>query len=132
MRESPSSGERAQGAAALAHMGWHARGYLPHFDSPEAVQTLTFRLADSLPKAVYDESTSLPDNKRRSQLDALLDESRGAAILGEAAVAAIVEHALQHFDGERYRLLAWVVMPNHVHVIIEQIEGFRLGEIISS
>jgi putative transposase len=61
--------------------GWHSRGYLPHFDSPETVQFITFRLADSLP-------------------------------------ATIVE-ALKHFDGERYRLLAWCIMPNHVHVVID-------------
>jgi hypothetical protein len=32
--------------------GWHSRGYLPHFDSPEIVQFVTFRLGDSLPQAV--------------------------------------------------------------------------------
>src|SRR5258705_11438 len=32
--------------------GWHSRGYLPHFDSPQTVQFVTFRLADSLPEAV--------------------------------------------------------------------------------
>ena len=36
------------------------------------------------------------------------------------------------FDGQRYRLLAWCVMPNHVHVVIEQIAGFTLGGIIKS
>jgi hypothetical protein len=30
--------------------GWHSRGYLPHFDSPETIQFVTFRLADSLPR----------------------------------------------------------------------------------
>jgi putative transposase len=29
--------------------GWHSRGYLPHFDSQEIVQFVTYRLADSLP-----------------------------------------------------------------------------------
>ncbi|HEX8463400.1 MAG TPA: hypothetical protein VF627_02170, partial [Abditibacterium sp.] len=32
----------------MEHRGWHSRGYLPHFDSPELVQMVTFRLADSL------------------------------------------------------------------------------------
>jgi leucyl-tRNA synthetase len=32
-------------------------------------------------------------------------------------VAALVEGALKHFDGDRYELLAWCVMPNHVHAI---------------
>ncbi len=34
--------------------GWHSRGYLPHFDSPETVQFVTFRLADSLSRAVIE------------------------------------------------------------------------------
>src|ERR687898_598900 len=34
--------------------GWHSRGYLPHFDSPETVQFVTFRLADSLPRSVVE------------------------------------------------------------------------------
>jgi REP element-mobilizing transposase RayT len=43
-----------------------------------------------------------------------------------------VENALLYFDGERYRLLAWAIMPNHVHAMIEQIEGYALGGIIHS
>ena len=34
--------------------GWHSRGYLPHFDSAETIQFVTFRLADSLPRAVVE------------------------------------------------------------------------------
>ncbi len=33
---------------------------------------------------------------------------------------------LLYGNEERYHLLAWVVMPNHVHVLIEQIEGWPL------
>lgn len=34
-------------------------------------------------------------------------------------IAEIVAGALKHFDGERYHLHAWCVMPNHVHAIVE-------------
>lgn len=34
----------------MSYKSWHSRGYLPHFDSAETVQFVTFRLADSLPK----------------------------------------------------------------------------------
>ncbi|MDI9382707.1 MAG: transposase [Verrucomicrobiota bacterium] len=37
-----------------------------------------------------------------------------------------------HFDGERYRLLAWCIMPNHVHTLIETVVGFPLGEVVHS
>ncbi len=44
--------------------------------------------------------------------------------------AECVENALLHFDAERYRLLAWCVMPNHVHVVVEQIEGWPLAGVV--
>ena len=31
----------------------------------------------------------------------------------------MVEETLLHFDGQRYRLAAWVIMPNHVHAMFE-------------
>ena len=34
------------------HLGWHGRGYLPHFDGGELAQFITFRLQDSLPGEV--------------------------------------------------------------------------------
>jgi REP element-mobilizing transposase RayT len=50
----------------------------------------------------------------------------------QPAIARIAEDALLHFDGERYRLIAWTIMPNHVHALIEPMVGHRLGTIISS
>jgi REP element-mobilizing transposase RayT len=120
--------------ASRPHKAWHARGYLPHFDAGATVQSLTFRLADSLPRAVYDQlvATVADDAERRRRLDAMIDEGRGACLLRVPEFAAIVGDSLQHFDAMRYRLIAWVVMPNHVHVLIEQLEGFRLGDIVRS
>jgi REP element-mobilizing transposase RayT len=114
-------------------MGWHSRGYLPHFDSPQVVQTITFRLADSLPKILCDDILRAADGATRLKaFEAIMDSGRGACLLREPAIARIIEDALRHFDGERYRLLVWVVMPNHVHVMIEQIEGFRLSDVVRS
>jgi REP element-mobilizing transposase RayT len=44
-------------------------------------------------------------------------------------IAALVQENLLHLDGTRYRLLAWVVMPNHVHALIE-IRQTPLAEIL--
>jgi REP element-mobilizing transposase RayT len=44
----------------------------------------------------------------------------------------LVERALKHFDGERYRLLAWCVMPNHVHVVVRPNPGYELSDIAHS
>ena len=62
----------------------------------------------------------------------MLDRGAGSRALGEARAADIVEDALLHFDGRRYRLLAWCVMPTHVHVLVSQTEGWRLSSIIQS
>jgi REP element-mobilizing transposase RayT len=111
--------------------GWHGRGYLPHFDSPETVQHVVFRTAGSLPEAVM---SDLPTNiaRRRRAVDAALDRSTSGDILHRPEAAAIVENAIRHFDGQRYRLLAWCVMPNHVHVVLEQLQGWNLGWIVRS
>ncbi len=44
----------------------------------------------------------------------------------------VVCDALKHFDGERYYLHAWCVMPNHVHVAFEPIDPYELGAIVGS
>jgi putative DNA methylase len=116
------------------HKGWHARGYLPHFDAGAVVQTITFRLADSMPRALYDEiaAAALALDDLRVRADAAMDEGHGSCVLAQQNIAAIVQSALEHFDGERYRLIAWVIMPNHVHAMIEQMPGRRLGDIVHS
>jgi putative transposase len=110
--------------------GWHSRGYLPHFDSAEIVQFITFRLADSLPRAVQETMRHREDDVHR--IDRELDVGLGACWLRQPDIAALVENALLHFDGERYRLLAWCLMPNHVHVIIEIMHGHSLTGIVRS
>ncbi len=47
----------------------------------------------------------------------MLDECHGECVLRQSPLSQIVEDSLRHFDEERYRLEAFVVMPNHVHVL---------------
>jgi putative transposase len=47
----------------------------------------------------------------------MLDECHGECLLRQPALSQIVEDSLRHFDGERHSLEAFVVMPNHVHVL---------------
>ncbi len=49
--------------------------------------------------------------------EACLDECHGSCVLRRPELAAIVAESLEHFDGERYTLSDYVVMPNHVHVL---------------
>jgi REP element-mobilizing transposase RayT len=123
------------------HRGWHSRGYLPHFDAPRRYQAITFRLADSMPQCVLDEwereLEALADEDERDQersrrVERYLDAGHGLCLLREAKSAEITENALLRFDGERYRLLAWCVMPNHVHALLQCLPGFPLGEVMHS
>jgi len=120
--------------------GWHSRGYLPHCDVEGLIQHISFHLADSLPKSALDRLESsieeMPDDEkkrqRRQRYETLLDAGHGGCVLGKPEAAKIVEGALLHFDGARYRLLAWVIMPNHVHALIEPLPGFSVGRLVQS
>ncbi len=115
---------------SMTHKGWHSRGYPPHFDSAETIQFITFRLFDSLPRAVAEALAKQPDSL--TKVDERLDGGLGACWLSKPAVAELVENAILNFDGDRYRVLAWCIMPNHVHVVVEPVDGNRLGDIVHS
>jgi putative transposase len=48
-----------------------------------------------------------------------LDECHGECLLRRAPLARIVADSLLHFDGPRYAMGDFVVMPNHVHVLVQ-------------
>jgi REP element-mobilizing transposase RayT len=130
------------------------RRRLPHWEVESAVYFVTFRLADSLPKQALQEldlerkdilatasemgrSLSATERKRIGQLqirtlERTLDTGAGKCLLRETSVAQVVVNALQEFDGSRYRLFAWSVMPNHVHVLLQTIGNFSLAAILHS
>ena len=110
--------------------GWHSRGYLPHFDSQEIVQFVTYRLADSLPFEALERITL--SDRPESLRDELLDRGWGDCWLRQPKIAGIVEHSFFAFDGDRYRLHAWTIMPNHVHVLFGMIGDSTLSDIVAS
>ena len=64
------------------------------------------------------------------RLDSYLDAGYGTCILRK--YAAVVGDAIRHFDGVRYELHAWCVMPNHVHVLFHLAIGRDLNRILHS
>ena len=122
-RQRDIAGDPSEDGQRKGFRGWHERGYVPHRDEPGLIQFVTFRLADSFPSELREEWERLlkieDDRKRRIELEAWLDLGKGACWLKDERVATVVAEALRHFDGERYRLLAWVIMPNHVHVLVK-------------
>jgi REP element-mobilizing transposase RayT len=114
----------------MTHKGWHSRHYLPHFDSPDVTQFVTFRLADSLPATAL---ARLADAQRPETLrHEMLDHGWGACWLRSEPVARLVENAFLAYDGTRYRIHAWTVMPNHVHVLITVMPDYPLGTVVGS
>lgn len=116
----------------MARPGWHSRGYLPHCDADGLIQHVVFRLADSLPSAALQGLDALGQVERFASFDRLLDTGNGTTLLRSPEAARIVEDSLLWFDGERYALLAWCVMPNHVHVLIEPHADHSLSDILKS
>jgi len=120
---------------AKGFKGWYSSKHLPHFDSPGAQQYLTYRLADSLPaerRGEWEAFMVLEDDlEKQRKLEGYLDLGHGACRLRDARIAELVQGNLWHHDGVKYRLLAWVVMPNHVHALIE-VWQVPLGKIVQS
>lgn len=118
--------------------GWHSRGYIPHRDELHLLQSITFRLADSLPQSRLRQLegfvATLPAGKqanhKRQQIESWLDAGMGSCALAHPTIAEIVQSALLHSDGERYRLMAWCIMPNHVHVLNKPLQA--LSRIVQS
>ena len=120
----------AGGPPATRARGWHDRGYLPHCDADGVVQMVTYRLADSLPQELSPD----PGNGevRRRRTDALLDRGFGSCLLRRPEIAELIIGNWLRFDGDRYRLWAWVVMPNHVHLVLEIPPNASLSPIVHS
>lgn len=105
---------------------WHKTN-LPHRNKKELIQFITFRQADSLPQTVLrkieKELKHLRDEKKdiekRKKHQYWLDKGLGSCALAQIEMAQIVQQAFLHHNGVKYDLLAWSIMPNHVHVIIK-------------
>jgi len=123
---------------------WRSRGYLPHCDETGFIQNITFRLSDSIPAKIIeewrDELKIIPglspyDPQKiefRRRMDKYEDAGYGDCLLVHSQIAEIMQNALLFFDGERYRLLEWCIMPNHVHVLILPINGHLTEKIVHS
>ena len=109
--------------------GWRTRGYLPHRDQDHLIQHIMFNLTDALPRP-YDG----PDESERRVRwnEAELDAGHGENLLSAIDCAQIVEDCLLRDHGTRYALAAWCIMPNHVHVVVEQLPGYDLATTVQA
>ena len=123
---------------------------LPHWDQAGAAYFLTFRLGDSLPAELlrrleeertgwqklhpepWDEETKREYRREFGvRIDGWLDEGRGSCVLREAGCRAVVEEVLRHVDGTECRHHAWVIMPNHVHLLCSVRRGVAVAKLVA-
>lgn len=131
--------------------GLYARGKLPHLKREGAAYFITFRLADSLPRAALErlkqEREAIVQQARAAnrpltwheeqqlfvwyseRVEAFLDAGAGACWLRRPEIADLLASAVNFFAAERYDLHAWVVMPNHVHVVFRPHPDHTVSEI---
>lgn len=120
------------------HKGWHSRGYLPHFDADNVTQFITFRLADSLAPLLINRLKFQLDSHQISEIDyhreieKPLDQGHGSTYLKRDDTASIIEENLLRFDGVRYLLFHWVIMSNHLHLLLKPLAGHTLSSIMHS
>ncbi len=126
-------------------------GWLPHWRQSGKVYFVTFRLADSAaqsdlakweeekriwksfhPEPWNDADWAEYHERFTEKIEALLDAGHGSCVLADPRAASVVERALRFFDGERYWLGSYVVMPNHVHVLVQPAPNHTLTSILHS
>ncbi len=114
-------------------MTFRYRGYLPHLEHAD-YQMITYRLADALPQSLLREirRRQAGDAQERRQIETALDRNYGACWLRHPQTAMAIIENWRHFHGRRYDLVAFVVMPNHVHLLIRVYPGQLLSTIVHS
>ena len=116
----------------------HSRGSLraPTPSQTVATDAATSRCDKSLPKAAmvrganhdyqhWSKGVPMLTDVQRHEFDfhfnrcreTKLDECLGACVLKRPELAKIVADSMLHFDGDRYQMGDFVVMPNHVHLL---------------
>jgi REP element-mobilizing transposase RayT len=66
----------------------------------------------------------------RRQIEEELDRGHGSCALGHPIVLGYLRASFQRWNLKRYRLLAWCVMPNHVHVVVRLYTSRSLDRVV--
>ena len=122
--------------------------HLPHWAQGHSTQFITFRLADSLPQdklleikqsrqqwlndhpKPWDTDTTMQYDSLTQTCDKWIDAGYGECILQYVEVRDIVVQTIMYGDKDEYDVMAFVIMPNHVHVILAVRDGHSLQDIV--
>jgi len=111
---------------------------LPHLEAGNKPQFITWRTEDSIPIAVLEawkaELAGKTDSERGAELarrtEKYCDECHGECLLRDPRAARKVQEVLLYDHMLKYTLHAWVVMPNHVHVLLTPNPDVKLFSIM--
>ena len=111
--------ENHPGRAALYDSMRGYRRRLPHLDAPGVPTFVTWRLRGSLPRERIFPHEHMTSGDAFAIYDRLLDFGRvGPTYLVQPQIAALVKGQLwKVVESAMCRLHAYVIMPNHVHVL---------------
>ena len=109
------------------------RGVLPHLNKPGCTYFVTFCLFD-VARVRANERKRILEGEDAAEIAAQtdLDPTSGVCLLRDPDLAAVVENALLHFQGERYALSAWCVMPNHAHAVVTPFVEHALSDVLQT
>ncbi|MBQ3349564.1 MAG: transposase [Thermoguttaceae bacterium] len=120
--------------------GPYKRRDVPHWDYSEATQHISFRLSDSLPqnqlerfkKQVEEYPPLLRSTYLHREIEDWIHQGAGSCILSIPELAQCVIDTLNQSNEKCYHLYQWVVMPNHIHVLINEFPQNPLGDVVKS
>jgi REP element-mobilizing transposase RayT len=97
--------------------------HLPHLDIKGYYQFITFRTHDSVDGFLKKlAQQNQPNNHKQLAIDNYLDGSAKGAYLHDVALSSLYRF-LQEKDTVLYELIAFAIMPNHVHLLLKPLEN---------
>jgi len=102
--------------------------HLPHRDIKNHYQFITFRTHDSVDAYLKKLSQkNLPNQKKQLKIDEYLDQSRAGSYLNQD-VLLLLYNLIKKHDRRLYELIAFCIMPNHVHLLMKPL--YELDEVM--
>ena len=97
--------------------------HLPHLDLAGHYQFITFRTYDSTDKFLKKLSLqNKPNNKVQLEVDNYLDGSKNGAYLNDKVLKSLYDFFKSN-DKILYELIAFSIMPNHVHLLFKPLKN---------
>ena len=98
---------------------------LPHLDLEEHYQFITFRTYDSVDSYLKKvQSSDLKENIKQYQIDRYLDSSLKGSYFYKENIN-LMREILFEYDNSLYELIAFAIMPNHIHILIKQKKSLK-------